>query len=80
MMARNLSWEIQMLSSPAGLRTSPKRPAAWDFKTLDTLRHRIIQRAGRLTRPQGELSLTMSANQAVREDLLHFLDVIQKAA
>ena len=80
MMAHNLSREIQMLSSPAGLRTRPKRPAAWDFKTLDTLRHRVIQRAGRLTRPQGELTLTMSANQAVREDLLHFLDVVQKAA
>ena len=80
MLAHNLSREIQMLSSPAGVRTRPKRPAAWDFKTLDTLRHRIIQRAGRLTRPQGELTLTMSANQAVRKDLLHFLDVIKKAA
>jgi len=48
--------------------------------TLDKLRHRIIQRAGRLTRPQRELTLTMSANQAVRKDLLHFLDVLKKAA
>ena len=56
----------------------PKRPAAWKFKTLDTLRHRIIQRAGRLTRPQGELTLTMSANKAVRKELLHFLDEVQK--
>jgi hypothetical protein len=30
--------------------------------------------------PQGQLTLTMSANEAVREDLLHFLDVLQKAA
>jgi hypothetical protein len=69
-----------MLSGPSGLRALPKRPAAWKFKTLDTLRHRIIQRAGRLTRPQGELTLTMSANRAVRNDLLHFLDAVQKAA
>ncbi len=80
MMAHNLSREIQMISSPAGLRALPKRPAAWKFKTLDTLRHRIIQRAGRLTRPQGELTLTLSANRAVRKDLLHFLDAVQKAA
>jgi hypothetical protein len=33
------------------------------------LRHRIIQRAGRLVRPQGKLTLTMSANQAVQNDL-----------
>ena len=80
MMAHNLSRAIQMLATPRLLRARPKRPAAWNFQTLDTLRHRIIQRAGRLTRPQGELTLTMSANKAVRKDLLHFLDSIKKAA
>jgi Transposase DDE domain group 1 len=80
MMAHNLSREIQMLASPPLPRTLPKRPAAWTFERLDTIRHRIIQRAGRLTRPKGELTLTMSANQAVRNDLLHFLDVVRKAA
>jgi hypothetical protein len=80
MMAHNLSREIQMLAAPSAPRALPKRPASWTFQKLDTLRHRIIQRAGRLIRPQGELTLTMSANQAVRKDLLHFLDVLQKAA
>lgn len=80
MMAHNLSREIQMLANPPRLRARPKRPAAWAFQTLDSLRHRIIQRAGRLTRPQGELTLTMSANPAVRKDLLHFLDTVRKAA
>jgi len=42
--------------------------------------YRIIQRTGRLTRPQGELTLTKSANQAVRKELLHFLDAAQKKA
>jgi hypothetical protein len=79
MMAHNLSREIQMLTTPPAHRTQPKRPAAWTFQRLDTIRHRIIQRAGRLTRPRGELTLTMSANQAVRKDLLHFLDTLQKA-
>jgi hypothetical protein len=79
MMAHNLSRELQMISAPAAHRARPKRPAAWKFKTLDTLRHRIIQRAGRLTRPQGELTLTMSANRAVRKNLLHFLDAVQNA-
>jgi hypothetical protein len=80
MMAHNLSRELQMLAAPSATRALPKRPAAWSFEKLDTLRHRIIQRAGRLTRPQGELTLTMSANNAVRNDLLRFLDVLQKAA
>ena len=80
MMAHNLSRELQMLTSYRVHRSLPKRPASWPFKKLDTLRHRIIQRAGRLTKPQGELTLTMSANNAVRQDLMHFLDSIQKAA
>jgi len=80
MMAHNLSRELQMLASPTLPRALPKRPAAWAFQRLDTLRHRIIQRAGRLTKPQGELTLTMSANQTVRQDLLHFLNVVKKAA
>ena len=80
MMAHNLSRELQMIAAPPAPRALPKRPAAWSFERLDTLRHRIIQRAGRLTRPQGELTFTMSANHAVRKDLLHFLDVLQKSA
>jgi hypothetical protein len=80
LMAHNLSREIQMLTAKPPHRAQPKRPAAWRFQRLDTIRHRIIQRAGRLTRPSGELTLTMSANQAVRKDLLHFLDTLQKAA
>jgi hypothetical protein len=80
MMAHNLSRELQMLAAPAAHRARPKRPAAWTFEKLDTLRHRIIQRAGRFTRPQGQLTLTMSTNEAVQKDLIHFLDVLQKAA
>ena len=77
--AHNLSKEIQMISSSPSTRALPKRPAVWSFQKLDTLRHRIIQRAGRLTRPQGELTLTMSANKAVQQDLLHFLDKLREA-
>jgi len=80
MLAHNLSRELQMLAAPAAPKALVKRPAVWAFEKLDTVRHRIIQRAGRFTRPQGELTLTMSANDAVRKDLLHFLDVLQQAA
>lgn len=80
MMAHNLSREIQMLAQPKAPKAMAKRPAAWKFEKLDSIRHRIIQRAGKISRPQGNLTLTMSANQAVRKDLLHFLSVLQKAA
>jgi len=80
MMAHNFSREIQMLSHPAATRAKPKRPTAWKFKKLDTIRHQIIQRAGRFTWPKGKLTLTMSSNRAVKKDLLHFMDSLQKAA
>ena len=80
MMAHNLSKGMQMVAHPTVTRTKPKRPAAWKFQKLDTIRHQIIQRAGRLNRPQGKLTLTMSTNQAVKRNLLHFMDVLQKAA
>lgn len=80
MMAHNFSQEMQMIAHPASGRTKPKRSSAWRFQKLDTIRHRIIQRAGRFTRPDGKLTLTMNSNQAVKKDLLHFLAAMQKAA
>ena len=80
MMAHNLTREMQMLAHPAAPRNRPKRPTAWNFQKLDTIRHRIIQRAGRIIRPQGKLTLSMSTNEAVRKELLHFLEVLQNAA
>ncbi len=79
-MAHNLSREIQKLAKPSAQRALAKRPAAWKFEKLDTIHHRIIQRGGRIIRPQGNLTLTMSANQEVRKDLIHLLSVLQKAA
>lgn len=80
MMAHNLSQEMQMIAHPASGRAKPKRSSAWKFQKLDTIRHRIIQRAGRFTRPGGKLTLTMNSNQAVKKDLLLFLEAMQKAA
>ena len=80
MMAHNFSQELQMLASPRRPHDNAKRSAAWTFETLATLRRRIIQRAGRVLRPQGRLTLSMSANKTVQEDVLHFLDRIKEAA
>jgi hypothetical protein len=80
MMAHNLSREIQMLAKSSTKRAKAKRPAAWKFEKLDTIRHQVIQKAGRLNWPQGELTLTMSANKATQKDLLQYLDVLQEAA
>jgi hypothetical protein len=41
---------------------------------------RIIQRAGRHNRPQGRLTLSMSANATLQDKLLQYLDQLDKAA
>ena len=80
MMAHNLGRQLQMLAAPRDRYASAKRPALWTFLSIDTLRHRFLQRAGRLTEPQGELTLTLSPNPMVENDLRHFLDALNKAA
>ena len=79
-LAHNLSRELQMITRPPSRKKQEKRPALWDFEQLNTLRQRVIQRAGRLIRPQGRLTLSMSANRSVQNELLHYLDEIEKAA
>lgn len=51
----------------------------WEFLRLDTLRRQLIKRAGRLIRPQGQLTLSMSVNETLREELLHYLEALNTA-
>jgi hypothetical protein len=72
-MAHNLCRELQMRVTPPSRKTNPKRAARWVFAELATLRKQIVQRAGRLTRPQGRLTLTLGVNQKVRSKILAFM-------
>ncbi len=80
LLAHNLSRELQMIAHPPKRNILEKRPALWAFEQLTTLRRRIIQRAGRLIRPQGFLTLSMSANEAVKNELLHYLGALERTA
>ncbi len=79
-LAHNLNREMQMLCREKQRNTTEKRAPMWSFEQLGTVRRKLIQRAGRLTRPQGQLTLTMSANPAVRNELLHYLQTLKAAA
>lgn len=78
-LAHNLSRELQMHRCPPQRRTTEKRPPLWSFERLDTIRRKILQRAGRLTRPQGTLTLTLSGNEAVKDEMLRYLGALQAA-
>lgn len=78
MLAHNLSRELQMSAEPRTDRDSPKRAARWPFRTLHSIRHYIL-RAGRITRPGGKLTLTMSGNSEVRAEVLRYAHAAQAA-
>ena len=80
MLAHNLSREMQMVATNRQRGTTEKRAPLWKFTQLGTLRRKLIQRAGRLTKPQRKLTLTMSANPSVKSELLHYLNAINQAA
>jgi len=73
LLAHNLSRELQMQVEEPVRGTTHKRTVKWLFEELDTLRRTIVARAGRLTRPQGKLTLTLNANPIVQDALLRFL-------
>lgn len=71
--AHNLGRELQMDASEPERGTTERRQPLWIFEGLEIMRRKFIQRAGRLTRPNGVLTLTMSANPAVQKAIENYL-------
>jgi hypothetical protein len=78
--AHNLLREFQMMTSRPSRRTTEKRTPLWAFEELHTFRAGLLQRAGRLTRPLGKLTLTISAGQSLKNRILDLLKRFQNAA
>jgi hypothetical protein len=79
-LAHNLYRELQMGARAAERGTMSKRPALWIFAEAATIRQHLIHRAGRLTRPQGRLRLTLSGNRLTRDEFLGYLRSLKKTA
>jgi len=78
--AHNLYREMEMVHSGVRRFTTAKRATLWAFPEAATLRQRLIVRAGRLTRPQGRLHLTLSGNDMLRREFLDYLVPLKKAS
>jgi hypothetical protein len=78
--AHNVTRELQMQTAPRRQGTNPKRAALWLFEKLETVRNRTIRRAGRLHRPDGTLTLTLSGNKAVQADYDRIMRGLGRAA
>jgi hypothetical protein len=75
-LAHNLMRDLQMQTTKPLRHTTAKRASLWVFEKADTIRKTIIQRAGRLTRPQNTLTLTVSANKWVEKRFTGILNAI----
>jgi hypothetical protein len=80
LLAHNLIRELQMRTSEPTRRTTPKRSALWVFETVDTFRKSVLQRAGRLTRPKGVLTLTIGGAQWLKDKITKTLHALELAA
>jgi len=79
-MTHNLIREMQMDIQEKDRGTTYKRAAHWVFESLNTFRQKIIQRSGRLTSPQGKLTLTMNGSLAFEENFKKIYQGLQVAA
>jgi hypothetical protein len=75
--AHNMTRELQMATTPPARKTTVPRTALWKFAKIDTLRNTIMHRAGRLTHPQGVLTLTLNANAWLRMQLPRMLQTLK---
>ena len=71
--AHNLGRELQMNGSKRERKTTPQRQALWIFEEISSIRNKIIRTAGRLTRPQGQLTLTMAKSPVREREINRFL-------
>jgi len=74
--AYNLIRELQMQTAKPSRHTTAKRASLWVFEKVDTMRKTLIQRAGRLTRPQNSLTLTISANPWMEKRFRRIINTI----
>ena len=70
LLAHNLIRELQMRESPPHRSTTPTCATRWVFEKVSTLRQRIFHRAGKLTRPNGRLTLTINAPKSMRDRII----------
>lgn len=78
--AFNLTRELQMKTKPPERNTTRQRSTFWIFEQVDTLRKTILQRAGRISRPAGTLTLTFCSGKSLKERVIGFMQSLDTAA
>jgi hypothetical protein len=79
-LSHNLLRILQLQVVGQKKRCTEKRSPLFTFEEAQTIRRHLIFRAGRLTRPQGKLRLTMSGNEKTRKSFQEYLAALSRAA
>jgi len=79
-LSHNLLRTLQMEAVRPNPRATEKRSPLWLFQEASTIRQHLIHRAGRLTRPQGKLRLTMNGNELTKRSFLSYLSALRSSA
>lgn len=74
--AFNLMRQLQMQVDPPIRATTRKRASHWVFEQVETMRRTILQRAGRLSTPEGRLVLTFCSGKNLRNRVLQILEAL----
>ena len=77
--AHNMTRELHILTEEKARHTEYKRPALWIFQKVETFRN-LVKRAGRITWPKGQFTLTIAAKENVKNKIVSILDALKKAA
>jgi hypothetical protein len=72
-LAHNLGRELQMGADQRARGSTSNRTVRWIFQSLSTIRRNFIQRAGRLIRPQGKLTIIMPDHSMIKDAVDRFL-------
>jgi hypothetical protein len=81
LIAHALGRELQMQAAPPRTRkNTPTRACLWAVERIDTIRKRLIQRAARITRPNGRLVLTFAKCEEAERDIRRLLQALPPAA
>jgi hypothetical protein len=71
-LAHNLMRELQMATKDSTRGTTEKRTPLWIFETLSTARRMFLCRAGRLTHPHGNRTLTVDGNEDIKTIFMRY--------
>jgi hypothetical protein len=74
--AFNLIRDLQMQLEPPTRATTRKRTALWAFEQVQTVRHTILQRAGRISNRSGKLVLTFCAGKNLKHRVLQIFQAL----